>query len=80
MGREGTRWSKGIIIKDLTNLNRDLKKTILLDVDETMASAQPTNLLKLKPWTASTGGNEDDDGELLRMIPFLEGKKKTKET
>lgn len=64
--REGCRYKDGKIIKDLSLLNRDLGKTVLIDVDEDSASMQPENSIILKHWD----GKPDD--YLIRMIPFLE--------
>ncbi|CAK9435595.1 uncharacterized protein LODBEIA_P03220 [Lodderomyces beijingensis] len=64
--REGCRYKDGKIIKDLSLLNRDLGKTVLIDVDEDSASLQPENAIIVEKWD----GRPDD--YLIRMIPFLE--------
>lgn len=70
LAREGTRFVNGHIVKDLSLLNRDLSKVIMLDHDDKHAELQPDNMIAIKPWTAE---ESDDPGELLRLVPFLEG-------
>lgn len=70
LAREGTRFVNGHIVKDLSLLNRDLSKVIMLDHDASHAELQPDNLIQIKPWQAE---ESDDAGELLRLVPFLEG-------
>lgn len=65
--REASRYQKGKIIKDLTHLNRDLGKTIIVDADPDAYSLQPDNAVGLQPWNG-----EPNDQELVKLIPFLE--------
>lgn len=65
--REATRYENGVLIKDLRNLNRDLRKVIVLDVDPLAVKLQPENCLLLPRWR----GNADDK-DLIRLIPLLE--------
>ncbi|KAK7691967.1 hypothetical protein QCA50_005372 [Cerrena zonata] len=65
--RDATRSVNGTPVKDLTYLNRDLSKVILLDTHPEHASAQPENAVILPKWT----GDAKDRG-LVAMIPFLE--------
>lgn len=65
--REATRYSGGEYIKDLSYLNRDLKKVILLDTVEAHAKAQPENAIILPKWKGDT-----KDKELVSLLPFLE--------
>ncbi|RKP39098.1 HAD-like domain-containing protein, partial [Dimargaris cristalligena] len=65
--RESTRYDDGTYIKDISKLNRDLSKVIAVDSNPAAYSAQPSNLLSLKPWK----GDPDDTG-LIALIPFLE--------
>lgn len=67
--RDGTRYIDGKYVKDLSYLNRDLSKVIIMDSNPESFSLQPENGIALKPWK----GNADDKG-LLEYIPFLEGK------
>ena len=54
-------------LQDLTYLNRDLSKVILLDTHPEHASAQPENAIILPKWDGKPG-----DKGLISMIPFLE--------
>ncbi|KAI9801930.1 MAG: mitochondrial inner membrane protein required for protein import [Piccolia ochrophora] len=65
--RDATRYEHGDHVKDLSYLNRDLSKVILIDTVSTHAKAQPENAIILPRWT----GNAQDQG-LVALIPFLE--------
>ncbi|KAF8554968.1 HAD-like protein [Imleria badia] len=65
--REATRSVDGKIVKDLSYLNRDLSKVILLDTHEEHVSTHPENSIVLSKWTGTPG-----DKGLVAMIPFLE--------
>jgi len=65
--REATRYENGQYIKDLSHLNRDLSKVIIMDSNPAAFSKQPENGIALKPWQ----GQPNDNG-LLEYIPFLE--------
>ncbi|KAF7728692.1 mitochondrial inner membrane protein required for protein import [Apophysomyces ossiformis] len=65
--REGTRYVDGKFVKDLSHLNRDLGKVIIMDCSPEAFSLQPENGVALKPWHG-----EPDDRDLLSYIPFLE--------
>ncbi|WWD22651.1 hypothetical protein CI109_107144 [Kwoniella shandongensis] len=65
--RESTRYVKGKVVKDLSYLNRDLSKVILLDTNPEHSALQPENAITIKPWE----GQPRDKG-LVEMIPFLE--------
>lgn len=65
--RDATRSVNGQPVKDLTYLNRDLSKVILLDTHPEHVSAQPENAIVLPKWT----GDPKDKG-LVAIIPFLE--------
>lgn len=67
--REATRYVDGKYVKDLSHLNRDLSKVIIMDSNPDSFSLQPENGIALKPWK----GEVKDQG-LLEYIPFLEGK------
>ncbi|EGW35249.1 mitochondrial inner membrane protein required for protein import [Spathaspora passalidarum NRRL Y-27907] len=64
--REACRYKDGKLIKDLSLLNRDLGKTVIIDVDEDAVSLQPENGIVVEKWD----GKADD--YLISMIPFLE--------
>ncbi|KAJ3546049.1 hypothetical protein NM688_g5555 [Phlebia brevispora] len=65
--RDATRSVNGMPVKDLTYLNRDLSKVVILDTHPEHVSAQPENAVILPKWT----GNAGDKG-LVAIIPFLE--------
>lgn len=65
--REATRYRDGKIIKDLSAMNRDIGKVILIDCSPDAYSLQPENAIPLKPWEGTA-----DDKELVKLIPFLE--------
>ncbi|GHJ88706.1 hypothetical protein NliqN6_5108 [Naganishia liquefaciens] len=65
--RESTRYIKGKIVKDLSYLNRDLSKVILLDTNPEHAALQPENCIIMPKWEGQAG-----DHGLVDYIPFLE--------
>ncbi|OAK94137.1 hypothetical protein IQ06DRAFT_286762 [Phaeosphaeriaceae sp. SRC1lsM3a] len=65
--REATRFEKGEYIKDLSYLNRDLSKVIIMDTDPSHVKLQPENAIVLPKWKGEPG-----DKGLVAMIPFLE--------
>ncbi|KAJ6092655.1 Mitochondrial import inner membrane translocase subunit tim50 [Penicillium sp. IBT 16267x] len=65
--REATRYKDGEYIKDLSYLNRDLSKVILIDTKEEHARLQPENAVILDKWTG-----DPKDKTLVALIPFLE--------
>ncbi|BDD64244.1 mitochondrial inner membrane protein required for protein import [Monascus purpureus] len=65
--REATKYKDGEYIKDLSYLNRDLSKVILIDTKEEHARLQPENAIVLDKWD----GNPRDK-TLVALIPFLE--------
>ncbi|KAK8250940.1 mitochondrial import inner membrane translocase subunit tim50 [Phyllosticta capitalensis] len=65
--REATRYEKGEYVKDLSYLNRDLSKTIIIDTKAGHVKNQPENAIVLPPWKGEKG-----DKNLVALIPFLE--------
>ncbi|OBZ87632.1 Mitochondrial import inner membrane translocase subunit TIM50 [Choanephora cucurbitarum] len=65
--REATRYVDGKHVKDLSHLNRDLSKVIIMDSNPESFSLQPENGIALKPWKGEPG-----DKGLLEYIPFFE--------
>ncbi|OAA40706.1 Mitochondrial import inner membrane translocase subunit tim-50 [Metarhizium rileyi] len=65
--REATKYEDGEIVKDLSYLNRDLSKVIIIDTNAQNVRKQPENAIILQPWK----GNAKDN-ELVGLIPFLE--------
>ncbi|KAF1990521.1 NIF-domain-containing protein, partial [Aulographum hederae CBS 113979] len=65
--REATRYERGEYVKDLSYLNRDLSKTIIIDTKAAHVSKQPENAIVLPPWKG-----DPKDRDLVALIPFLE--------
>jgi import inner membrane translocase subunit TIM50 len=66
--RESCKTSdSGNVVKDLSYLNRDLSKVIVLDTDATAFELQPENGIVVKKWEG-----DPKDTELVGLIPFLE--------
>jgi import inner membrane translocase subunit TIM50 len=65
--RDATRYVDGKYVKDLSHLNRDLSKVIIMDSNPESFSLQQENGIALKPWKGQLG-----DKGLLEYIPFLE--------
>ncbi|KAL5504535.1 TIM50 [Sanghuangporus vaninii] len=65
--RESTRSINGNIVKDLSYLNRDLSKVVIIDTEPEHVSLQPENAIILPKWKG-----DPTDKELIAMIPFLE--------
>jgi len=58
---------KGGIVKDLTNLGRDLKDVIIVDNSPSSYALQSCNGIPIKSWT-----NDKNDRELQKLTPILE--------
>lgn len=65
--RGETKYEKGVHVKDLSHLNRDLSRVVLLDNDPAHCKYHPENAILIPSWT-----DEPDDTALLDLIPFLE--------
>ena len=69
--RDSTTWrwqgTHGKYTKDLSKINRDLNRVVILETDPNVA-LQKENQILLTPFT---DGNEEDN-ELLELVPFLE--------
>ncbi|RKF61433.1 Mitochondrial import inner membrane translocase subunit tim50 [Erysiphe neolycopersici] len=65
--REATLYENGEYTKDLSFLNRDPSKVIILDTDKAHVKKQPENAIILEPWRG-----DPNDKELVSLIPFLE--------
>jgi len=64
--RDATKYMNGTHVKDLSKLNRDITKVILLDCDGKSSMLQPRNSLVLKKWEG-----DPKDISLLELIPFF---------
>ena len=56
-----------VLFQDLSYLNRDLSKVILLDTDPDHCTTHPENSIVIPKWKGTPG-----DRGLVAMIPFLE--------
>ncbi|KAJ7583261.1 import inner membrane translocase subunit tim-50 [Mycena floridula] len=65
--RESTRSINGLIVKDLSYLNRDLSKVVVLDTVADHVRTHPENAIVVPKWK----GDPKDAG-LISLIPFLE--------
>jgi len=65
--RDATRYYEGTHVKDLSALNRDLSKVIMIDCDEKAASENSRNAIVLKKWEG-----DPSDRTLFDLIPFLQ--------
>lgn len=65
--REHTTYEDGKFVKDLSLMNRDMGKILIIDPDKGCTMKQPENSIPVQPWKGTT-----DDQELVKMIPFLE--------
>ncbi|KAE9390737.1 NIF-domain-containing protein [Gymnopus androsaceus JB14] len=65
--REHTRSANGEIVKDLSYLNRDLSKVVVVDTNPAHVATHPENAVIIPKWK----GDPKDNG-LIAMIPFLE--------
>ena len=55
------------VAQDLSYLNRDLKKVLIIDTDAHHVKNQPENAIILPKWTG-----DPKDQTLIQLIPFLE--------
>ncbi|KAI1911344.1 mitochondrial inner membrane protein required for protein import [Ophidiomyces ophidiicola] len=65
--REATKYEDGEYVKDLSYLNRDLSKVIIIDTHEPHTKRQPENAIILPKWKG-----DPKDTSLVSLIPFLE--------
>jgi len=66
-GYESFVIEKGEYIKDLTYLNRDLKKVVVLEKDPNVLKKHPNNGIFLSEYKG-----DKNDNELYELLPFLE--------
>lgn len=67
--RDATHFVDGHHVKNLDNLNRDLKKVIVVDWDPNSTKLHPDNTFNIERWL----GNDDDTG-LTDLVAFLKSK------
>ncbi|XP_065320527.1 mitochondrial import inner membrane translocase subunit TIM50-like isoform X2 [Gordionus sp. m RMFG-2023] len=71
--RDATRYQNGYHVKDLSCLNRDLSKVIMVDWNSKAVEMQPANAVRIPKW----GGNDDDRtlfdlAQMLRSLSNVE--------
>jgi len=64
--RDATKYENGIHIKELSNLNRDLKKVIVIDWNKEHIQHNPDNALILKKWQG-----DNSDRSLIGLAQLL---------
>lgn len=67
LNRSATRYQDGKHFRDLSKLNRDPAKILYVSGHALESTLQPENSVPIKPWKL-----EEDDTELLDLLPFLE--------
>ena len=66
--RDGTHYVNGVHVKDLSKLNRNINRMIVIDDDMAEVQFQPQNVVRVKPYTDP---NDRTDNTLARITPFL---------
>jgi len=66
--REATYYKNGIHIKDISKLNRNINRIVVLDDDPLEMSLNPENLIRVKPYDDPANR---EDNTLERITPFL---------
>ena len=66
--RDATMFVRGTHCKDLSKLNRDVRKIVVVDKDRAAVQLQPGNAIIVKPYTDAT---DRLDTELEDLTPFL---------
>ncbi|CAM9288322.1 unnamed protein product [Phaeothamnion confervicola] len=69
--RESTRFVNGKHVKDLSNLNRDIRRIVVVDKDPECFQLQPENGIVIKPFRIGEGTNPGADRSLELLLPFL---------
>lgn len=65
--RAETKYEKGVHVKDLSSLNRDLSRIVVIDHDAKHCKYNPENMIQVPKWTG-----DPSDTSFLDLIPFLE--------
>ncbi|KAL3805671.1 hypothetical protein HJC23_005915 [Cyclotella cryptica] len=66
--REATHYHNGVHCKDLSWLNRPMRKIVVLDDDPAALQFQPENLIRVKPYD---NPSDREDNTLERITPLL---------
>lgn len=64
--RDATRYKNGVHVKELSNLNRDLRKVIVIDWNKDHLQSNPDNALILKKWEG-----DNSDRNLIGLAQLL---------
>lgn len=65
--RAETKFEKGVFVKDLSVMNRQLDRVVVIDHDMKNLKYHPENAIKVPKWTG-----DPTDTALLDLMPFLE--------
>lgn len=66
--RDATRFQGGHHLKDISKLNRDPRKILLIDDDKIATKLHPDNCIHVPPYKDV---NDKDDDVLMQLLPFL---------
>lgn len=69
--RDATHYTRGVHARDLSRLNRDLRKVVYVTADKDTAFLQPENALIIRSW-GEEQNMDPKDTTLLDLMPFLE--------
>eukprot|EP00980_Cylindrotheca_fusiformis_P015464 scaffold4347_cov117-Cylindrotheca_fusiformis.AAC.8 len=66
--REATHYQDGVHVKDISRLNRNVNRIVVIDDDPEEVKFSPENLIRVKPYTDPM---DREDNTLARITPFL---------
>ena len=66
--RDGTYYHNGVHVKDISKLNRNMNRIIVIDDDLAECQFYPENVVKVKPYDDPS---DRSDNTLARITPFL---------
>ena len=66
--RDGTYYHNSVHVKDLSRLNRNINRMVVIDDDLAEVQFNPENVVRVKPYTDP---NDRTDNTLARITPFL---------
>jgi import inner membrane translocase subunit TIM50 len=67
--RDACWYKDGVYVKDLSKLNRDERRIVIIDDDPQAYSMQPNNAVPIAPYEDPT---DKGDSALMDLVPFLE--------
>ena len=68
LAREACYYKDGTFMKDISRLNRNVSRVIVIDDEEKAAALNPDNLIRVKPYMDPKDRKDDT---LERILPFL---------